>query len=56
MYGIYECFVMQMLYVCVSCAFNAAFCMPCCLLMLVEDERGDHMEEAYSRASFMTAL
>ena len=29
---------------------NAAFCMACSLLMLVEDARGDHMEEAYSRA------
>ena len=27
---------------------NAAFCMTCSLLMLVEDARGDHMEEAYS--------
>ena len=35
---------------------NAAFCMPCSLLMLVEDARGDHMQEAYSRAGFMTAL
>ena len=26
------------------------------LLMLVEDERGGHMEEAYSRAGLMTAL
>ena len=25
---------------------NAAFCMICSLLMLVEDARGDHMEEA----------
>ena len=24
---------------------NAAFCMTCSLLMLIEDERGDHMEE-----------
>ena len=24
----------------------AAFCMTCSLLMLVEDARGDHMEEA----------
>ena len=24
---------------------NAAFCMTCSLLMLVKDERGDHMEE-----------
>ena len=23
---------------------NAAFCMTCCLLMLVDDVRGDHME------------
>ena len=29
---------------------NAAFCMTCSLLMLVEDARGNHMEEAYSRA------
>ena len=35
---------------------NAAFCMPCSLLMLVEGERGDYMEEAYSRAGLMTAL
>ena len=77
MYGKYECFVMQMLYVCVLCAFcgssqcwilwqfsmldsvavlNAGFCMTCSLLMLVEDARGDHMEEAYSRAGLMTAL
>ena len=44
-YGKCECFVMQMLYVCVLC-----------LLMLVEDARGDHMEEAYSRAGLITAL
>ena len=36
--------------------FNAAFCMTCSLLMLVEDARGDHMEEAYSRTGLMTAL
>ena len=35
---------------------NGAFCMVCSLLMLVEDARGDHMEEAYSRAGPMTAL
>ena len=40
---------------CVSCVhpvavLNAAFCMTCSLLMLVEDVRGDHMEETYSRA------
>ena len=35
---------------------NAAFCMTCSMLMLVEDARGDHMEEAYSRAGLITAL
>ena len=35
---------------------NAAFCMTCSLLILVEDARGDHMEEAYSRAGLITAL
>ena len=45
----------------VSCVYpvavlNVAFCMTCSLLVLVEDERGDHMEEAYSRAGLMTAL
>ena len=35
---------------------NAEFCMTFRFLMLVEDARGDHMEEAYSRAGIMTAL
>ena len=35
---------------------NAAFCVTCSLLMLVEDARGDHMEEAYSRAGLMAVL
>ena len=35
---------------------NAAFCMTCSLLMLVEHARGDHMEEEYSRAGLMTVL
>ena len=35
---------------------NVAFCMTCSLLMLVEDARGDHMEEAYSIAGLITAL
>ena len=40
-YGKRECFVMQMLYVCVLCAVpNADFCTTCSLLMLVEDARG----------------
>ena len=48
---------------CICCMFvpcvpvlNAAFCMTCSLLMLVEDARWDHMEEAYSRAGLITAL
>ena len=45
MYGKCECFVMQMLYVCVLlhpvAVLNAAFCMTCSLLKLVEDARGD---------------
>ena len=49
---------MQMLYVCVYpvAVLNAAFCMTCGLLMLAEDARGDHTEEAYSRAGLMAAL
>ena len=35
---------------------NAAFCMTCNLLMLLEDARGDNMEEAYSSAGLVTAL
>ena len=45
-YGKYECFVIQMLYVCVLYASCGRFqcCMHCSLLMLVEDARGDHMD------------
>ena len=35
---------------------NAAFCMTCSLLMLVEDAIGDHTEDAYSRAGLITVL
>ena len=35
---------------------NAEFCMTCSLLMMVEDARGAHMEEEYSRTGRMTAL
>ena len=35
---------------------NAAFYMIYSLLILVEDARGDHMEEAYSKACLITAL
>ena len=34
---------------------NGAFCITCRLLMLVEHARGDHIEEAYSRAGLITA-
>ena len=35
---------------------DAAFCITCSLLMLVEDARGDHMEEACFIAGLITAL
>ena len=35
---------------------NAASCRTCIFLMLVEDARGDHMEEAYHRDGLMTAF
>ena len=35
---------------------NASLCMTCRLLILVEDARGDHIEEAYARAGLITAL
>ena len=48
---------------CICCMFvscvhhvavlNDVFCMTCNLLMLVEDARGDHMGEAYSRAGLI---
>ena len=51
---------------CICCMFvscvhpvavlNAAFCMTCSLLILAEDARGGHTEEAYSRAGLITAL
>ena len=42
----------------VSCVavLTAALCMTCSLLMLLENARGDHMEEAYCRAGLLTAL
>ena len=60
-YGKYECVVMHMLYVCVystSCG-SSQFCMTCSLLMLVEDERGDHLapnDTAYTRWSCHSSL
>ena len=51
---------------CICCMFvscvhpvevlNAGFCMTCSFLMLVEDARDDHMEEAYSRAGLIIVL
>ena len=56
--GKWECFGCCMFVSCVNhvVVLNAAFSMTCSLLRLVEDARGDHMEEAYSRAGLMTAL
>ena len=56
MYGECDCFVMQMMYVCVFCASCGS--SQCCVLhdLLVEDEIGDHTEEVYSRAGLITAL
>ena len=50
--------VMQMFVSCVHpvTVLNDTFCITCSLLMLVEDARGDYMEELYSRAGLMTAL
>ena len=42
--------------ICYISCISSHCCMTCSLLMLVEDERGDHMEEAYFRASLMPAL
>ena len=57
-YGECECFIMQMLYVCVHpvTVLNAAFCMTCSLSMLVEDAIGDHTEEPYASPGPITAL
>ena len=51
---------------CICCMFvfcvhpvvvlNAAFCMTCSSLMLVEYAICDHMKDAYSLAGLMTAL
>ena len=54
-YGKYECFVMQMLYVCVLCASCGS--SQCCImhdLQFVNAGRG--YKEAYSRAGLMTDL
>ena len=48
--------VVFLFYVHPVAVLNVAFCMTCSLLMLVDNARGDHTEEAYSRAGLMTAL
>ena len=59
-YGKYECFVMQMLYVCVLCASCGS--SQCCILLdlqFVNASRGCKRRpvlDAYSRAGLMTAL
>ena len=62
LYVKYECFVMQMLYVCVLCASCGSY--QCCImydLQFVNAGRGckrllSDMEEACSRAGLITAL
>ena len=41
---------------CVACVHHVAVMHDLQLLMLVEDAKGHHMEEAYSRAGINTAL
>ena len=57
LYGKCECFIMQVLEVCVlfaSCGSSQCSILHnFSLLILVEDARGDHMEEAYSRAGLL---
>ena len=57
-YGESECFVMQMLYVCVLCApcSSSQCCIMHYLQFVIKDAGGDHMEEVYSRAGLLTAL
>ena len=60
-YGKYECFVMQMLYVCVLCAScGSSQCGILHELQLVNAGRGckrrSYMEEAYSRACIKDAM
>ena len=61
MYRKYECFVMQILYVCVQ--YISCGSSPYCILHDLQIvnagqgcKRGDTMEEAYSRAGLITAL
>ena len=49
--------VVCMCLVCILWQFSMMHsALTCSLLMLVEDARDNHMEEAYSRAGLMTAL
>ena len=41
---------------CRVAVIHAAFRMTCSLFMLVEHARGDHIEDAYSRAGLMIAM
>ena len=41
---------------CVASCVSSQCYMSCSMLMLVEDARGEHMEDAFSRAGLMTAL
>ena len=54
--SVFSCRCMFVSCVHLVAVLNAAFCMTCSLLMLGEDARSDHIEEAYSRADLITAL
>ena len=54
-YGKYECFVMQMLYVCVHPG-SSLYCILYDLHFVKAGRGCDHMEEPYSRAGLITAL
>ena len=49
-------FVYGMCWLHYEAVLNAALCMTCSLFMPVEDARGDHIEESYSRVGLMNAL
>ena len=54
-YGECECFVMQMFVSCVHpvAVLNASFCIPCSLLMLVEDARSRSHDYLIGNALFV---
>ena len=49
-------FVYGMCWLHYEAVLNAALCMTCSLFMPVEDARGDHIEESYSRVGISFCL